>query len=115
LRGAAVVLLDDERREDTPRLSREVADPEEHDRVEDPALPPELAPAFAQLPQERLGLDEIRARLDVDPRQQRGRDGETRGVDEDRGARTAGSHAAPTERRRGEPAYGAREAGQRLR
>ena len=64
-RRAAVVLLDDEWREHAPRLSGEVADPEEDDRVEDPPLSPELGPAVAQLADERLWLDDVVAWRDV--------------------------------------------------
>src|SRR5581483_4928488 len=68
-RRAAVVLLHHERCEHTPRLAGEVADSEEHDRVEDPALPSELGPAVAQLAQERLRLDGVGAACDVDARE----------------------------------------------
>jgi hypothetical protein len=66
------VHLDDERCEHAPRLPGEVRDPEEDDRVEDPALATELAPAVTELAKKRLGLDDVLPRLDTDASQQRG-------------------------------------------
>src|SRR5205823_13474601 len=88
-RRAPVVALRDDRAEHEQGGPRHVAETEEDDRRPNPRLPPELVPALAYLPEERLRLDDVRARREGKPQEQRRGDREARRVDGERRAGAA--------------------------
>ena len=89
-RRAAEVALGDDRAEHPVGREREVADPEEDDRRPDPRLATELVPALAQVGEEGLRLDGLRALRQPQRDQEQRPECKGRSIDQKRRPRTAG-------------------------